>query len=31
VKYDIEVDELRVAQDAENKKCDAKVQELVDL
>jgi hypothetical protein len=29
-KYDAEVDELRAAQDAENKKRDAKVQELVD-
>jgi hypothetical protein len=31
VKYDAEVEELHAAQDAENKKRDAKVQDLVDL
>jgi hypothetical protein len=30
-KYDAEVKELHVAQDATNKKRDAKVQELIDL
>jgi hypothetical protein len=30
-KYNIEVDELRTVQDAKNKRCNAKVQELVDL
>jgi hypothetical protein len=30
-KYDAEVKELHVAQDATNKECDAKVQELIDL
>jgi hypothetical protein len=31
VKYDTEVEKLHAAQDTENKKCDAKVEDLVDL